>query len=967
MMHRDESPRTAVRGRGTDWWGFGLALVIAAVCCAASDLDEFKVKREGPFEFAQKPTVARDGDRVTIAFEAKAFCDATVAVEDEKGRIVRHLASGVLGPNAPAPFRKNAKRQTVAWDGKDDKGTYIDDTDKVVLRVSLGLKPRFERTLFWEPKKRIAPKAPIIRAAEEGVYVYEGWGLDHLRLFDHEGDYVRTIYPFPASRLATVRGLEWAEFPHVGSRQPLKRGSRETTLLTSGSNGRPSAEDRTDEYKSAESHAASAFALSRDHIALAMHSLNRLALGRSTGGLNLHGPSVECVLPAGGGDRTPHRYVPGDAAFSPDGRTLYLTGHSLFRQRNPWIRWIQTLHGVARLTYAEDAKPEVFKGSLAPKGSGTDNEHFNAPLSVDCDAKGNVYVADYLNDRVQVFAAAGAFVRSVRTPKPVVVRVKERTNRLYVFSWLMPLHATVKGVKVDPKMTVFGPLDDPREQASYDLPFVRKGRLHSGFHMGTARDYWAEVDPYTDPPTIWLGLGMQQSDWGRGEFGEGQRYSAPAWRTRGLRLLVPKDESLEVRRDFAADTIRSVKRARPPRRFAQHLFVNPRSGKLYVLEYLGRGSGMDGCDELIELDPVTGGIRLVKLPFVFEDLAFDRVGRAYFQSQDVIFRYDLETRREVPFDYGVERTLAGGFTVRSGIHPRGLASWHHWAGKMAVSPRGHVGAAVRGYGVAGDRRGDDKPPKGANEWKPALFPGRAVGEYLFVWDDRGRLLHTDALPGITGWMTGGLALDKDDDLYLVLNSRHVAQGKATYRPKTGVLVRATPGRTVLLSPAKSPVPLPRSERPARLQDLAQGWLKHAKWTFGGVGFNTSGFHCLCWHTSLAVDAFNRSFAPQPNIYRIAVLDANGNVITRIGRYGNVDDGLPLVRQGGVPKPRALGPSAGSGQAGDEVALFTPNYVAADTDRRLFIADAGNGRILSVRLNYHATERVALKEVTDDGS
>ena len=79
-------------------------LLLATVLFAASDLDEFKVKREAVFEFAQKPVVTRQGDRVTITFETKGFCDVTVAIEDQNGKIVGHLASGVLGPNAPGPL-----------------------------------------------------------------------------------------------------------------------------------------------------------------------------------------------------------------------------------------------------------------------------------------------------------------------------------------------------------------------------------------------------------------------------------------------------------------------------------------------------------------------------------------------------------------------------------------------------------------------------------------------------------------------------------------------------------------------------------------------------------------------------------------------------------------------------------------------------------------------------------------------
>ena len=42
----------------------------------------------------------------------------------------------------------------------------------------------------------------------------------------------------------------------------------------------------------------------------------------------------------------------------------------------------------------------------------------------------------------------------------------------------------------------------------------------------------------------------------------------------------------------------------------------------------------------------------------------------------------------------------------------------------------------------------------------------------------------------------------------------------------------------------------------------------------------------------------------------------------------------------------------------------PAYVGTHTDRRLFIADAGNARIVNVRLDYHVNETVALKDVPD---
>jgi hypothetical protein len=120
-----------------------------------------------------------------------------------------------------------------------------------------------------------------------------------------------------------------------------------------------------------------------------------------------------------------------------------------------------------------------------------------------------------------------------------------------------------------------------------------------------------------------------------------------------------------------------------------------------------------------------------------------------------------------------------------------------------------------------------------------------------------------------------------------------------------------------------------------------------------------GGGCACWFSRFTLDYFARSIAPEPHQYRVAVLDSAGNLITRIGRYGNVEDGRPLVLKGGPASPRSIG--------GDEVSLVHACFVGTHTDRRIFIADLGNARILSVKLGYHAEEKVALKGVPDEAA
>ena len=50
----------------------------------------------------------------------------TVGLIDDEGVVVRHLGSGVLGANAPAPFQRNSLKQTISWNGKGDHdGNYV--------------------------------------------------------------------------------------------------------------------------------------------------------------------------------------------------------------------------------------------------------------------------------------------------------------------------------------------------------------------------------------------------------------------------------------------------------------------------------------------------------------------------------------------------------------------------------------------------------------------------------------------------------------------------------------------------------------------------------------------------------------------------------------------------------------------------------------------------------------------------
>jgi hypothetical protein len=94
-----------------------LAALLAHAALAADGPNPYtgRQKRVETFQFAAKPTIVKTNDGYLIHFASKAACDATVAILDTEGRVVRHLASGVLGNNAPAPFEQGSLEQELVW------------------------------------------------------------------------------------------------------------------------------------------------------------------------------------------------------------------------------------------------------------------------------------------------------------------------------------------------------------------------------------------------------------------------------------------------------------------------------------------------------------------------------------------------------------------------------------------------------------------------------------------------------------------------------------------------------------------------------------------------------------------------------------------------------------------------------------------------------------------------------------
>jgi hypothetical protein len=950
-----------------------IPLLFLAQQVPALETEKLATHRKEVFEFTEKPAVTRAGDKVTIAFATKDACDVTVAVEDENGRIVRHLASGVLGPTAPAPFQRDTLKQNLVWDGKNDRDEYVDDKERLTIRVSLGLKPQFERTLYWSPYKLGQNgEQPSICVAPEGVYVYSaGQGRANytqaLKLFDHDGRYVRTLYPFPAADLEQVQGVKWIACPPDGKKFALKiPGESQTSLLPWPCLPNQGAIRAGD--------ARVLLASDKDYVYLVGASSLRIAKTGSGKPSFVTGPDASIVFPE---SRFRSRFMPSGMALSPDGQWLYLTGYNAFYgTADEGHGWPHYLPCIMRMPSNCSRPPEPFLGKPVEKPQ--PDVPFTTPCDVAFDKEGRLYVAD-IEKGIFILAPDGKLLHTI--PADTCARVQVAPDGdIWATGWQLagayggPQTGKTPQSKDNTMLyhyTAFKPDAPPTLVKSFVVaPDNRAFKVH---------DCHAKMDFTGANPRLWFA----GTPGGWGSYGSG-----PNWQTMNARLFEVKENKLVELLSFEAQTKKEVVQSRPPRYARQRPYVNPVDGCVYVAEQIQPTvlSDVQCFDQLVRIDPDTGKIRMVDIPFDSEDMCFDIDGNAYLRTDSIVARYSSSDWREVPCDYGEE---FGSVTHYSLKPNKTVSSLYFKGGRgasgkifgMGVNARGDIACSfysteVSSLEKAGEGLPDAKRPdttvaaKGVKRWTPAIFPGRSTFAFVHIWDKHGKLKFEDAVPGL-GEMSD-FKIDRDDNLYMVANMNLIGYAKEYPDRFINTLVKTPAGKSKFLNDGKAstPIPLTAATKPNRPPDAygVEGyhgnvWMEGAEWAVGGLGANPRGMsagscHCEA-NVQLALDLYGRSFVPAIHRYEVAVVDAGGNTILRIGRHGNIEDGRPLVKDGGPADPRSIG--------GDEVALMSAKWLAVLSDRRLFISDRGNYRLLSVRLGYHAEEKVALKNARTDGA
>ncbi|HOX06108.1 MAG TPA: hypothetical protein PK280_06880 [Planctomycetota bacterium] len=412
--------------------------------CALLVLTGASVGLAGEAQFSAKPTVAKAGDKTAIQFTVAAATDVEVAILDAQGKVVRHLAAGVLGAKEapPAPL-KAGLAQSLEWDGKDDYGQPVAGAS-VRVRIGMGVKP--DKIAGGDPYAFYSKEMGQgdhsawaitgLEAKSDGnVYVMgliSNYGPVAIRRYDALGNYQRTVYPPPAGKaVEDVKGWGVA-VREDGSYAPkygqLEAISPSTTLIFWG-----------------RAHLAGILPTpENDKLTLCNDSQQTMTIG-TDGTLRDYRPVAalpEPPAPKGG------LTGPFFSANSQDGKTMYASG--LFACDDHWKGSAVQTTGfwrdgqVWRVDVATRKAEPFFAlpekdviGEIKARGASPIADDRYSPhaalAGVAVDAAGNVFVCDRQNRRIVVLDKGGKLVREIpNVMHPDAIAVNPKSRALYV-------------------------------------------------------------------------------------------------------------------------------------------------------------------------------------------------------------------------------------------------------------------------------------------------------------------------------------------------------------------------------------------------------------------------------------------------------------------------------------------------------------------------------------------------------
>ncbi|MCG3179116.1 MAG: hypothetical protein BIFFINMI_01447 [Phycisphaerae bacterium] len=430
-----------------------------------------------PAAFATKPAATGADGGAVITFAAATDTDVEVAVLNAAGRVVRHLAAGRLGANAPAPLQKDSLRQQLTWDGKDDLGKPAQG-GPFKARVGLGVTPTFSKTIVDNPAAIGSVRGFAVGAGGE-LFVLHNHGSIHpddnsgfCAVYGRDGKYLRTILPYPGAtpgdKLPGVRQIALPD----GSAVPFLYDAELRSIV-------PGTGEFILHQPAATRDGRFVF-IGHQEIIGTQSRYNQGGV-RQIVVLNRDGS-----MPPGGPLRTilaDNSRCGGSLAVAPDDKTFYAADISTGSGKT-----LKVAHCVYRFTL-DDKSPTPFIGVPDTAGNGPDR--LNDPNSVSVDDKGNLYVADTGNNRVAAFDSAGKFIGEFKVDHPDRIAVNARTGAIYVTAG-----------KETHELLRFDSIKSDQPACRVKVPWFVKGASHDTTILA--------VDAGADPAIVYYGTARSQ-------------------------------------------------------------------------------------------------------------------------------------------------------------------------------------------------------------------------------------------------------------------------------------------------------------------------------------------------------------------------------------------------------------------------------------------------------------------------
>ena len=854
------------------------------------------------------PDARRLEKGVEITFRVSKPVDVEVAILDEENRVVRHLAAGLLGEHAPAPFQKKKLTQTLIWDGKDDAGKDVLQENKsdFSARVRLGASPEFEKTL-GRNDGRIDRARGLCVSPKGEIYVLNSVGdrgSNDIRVFDTKGRYLRTIMPYsadtPAERTESVgrinvggRSVPVVFNGHAHALSPLTVCMPEQNIAWNP-----------------KGHlvAASTYATAFEH-GLPRHLLAFHPDGGAPENVSFVGPQLRPPTGITWGWPAAIGLVREHLACSPDGKYIYYT-HSSYRNR----------HAVFRLYWGEDIDEGMEVGFLGKDCQpGHDDERLCDPLGVAVDSAGKIYVCDHGNQRVMIYSPEGKHLGKFEVMDPEEIAVHPDTGEIYI--------AARQGWRMGPPKRT-GPMFMPeykrwkkRKAERYKKMPKRRPRMlykFSAFKEGetpvelirkkVSVDLIA-VDPSYRKPRLWGIRGKMK-----------------------IVRIMDRGDHFEISKPL--NVWGGLK-------YPLYVTADPKRNRALIMDRAKRASALAIDLDSGKLTKFVSGISEISLA---PDGTFVATSRAYTKG---LLRFDAD---------GKPLNWPGKATNRAAT-PKMMGLGHGFGQRgLCVAPDGDIYFYVNGHGGTRgvQNRIDVYAPDGTLKEK-AIIDGMGIGDCGLGVDAAGNIYaganvkpldrilpdeFKDSVPAIPWlcWAQGQWGYRPAPWHYSMRNEYLYHMGAVfKFGPDGGRFYGQGQLRDV---PDPDMSPLTRAENaPENAPEYRTGYLMQrvkvtgAEWRYPGMGIMPSSERqwgdpsCVCISSRLDVDPYGRVYMPDPFRFAVEIVDAAGNRIVRVGEYGNADDGKSGIH------------------------FAWPSGVDYGPDGKLYVIDCANTQLTIVDFEY----------------